>query len=77
MIFSNSLGWIGNLFFLWGVYSLGKKNIKGFYYNSIGNILYVVQSLILKNVPLLCLSIGLIILNIKGIVEWTRKKGKL
>lgn len=69
------LGWIGNIFFIWGVYALGKKNILGFYSNSIANALYLWQAIIMQNSPLLYLSLGLFILNIKGILEW-RKHGK-
>lgn len=69
------IGWIGNVFFLWGVYALGKKNILGFYANSIGNALYLWQAVIMNNPALMWLSIGLVMLNIKGVLEW-RKNGK-
>jgi len=67
------LGWIGNVFFLWGVYALGKKDIKGFHSNIIGNVLYAVQAILMNNMSLLILCIGLVILNIKGILEWGRQ----
>jgi len=67
------LGWIGNVFFLWGVYALGKKDIKGFYSNIIGNVMYAIQSILMINISLLILCIGLVILNIKGILEWGRQ----
>ena len=66
------LGWLGNLFFIYGVYKLGKKAVIGFYANSLANLLYAGQSIIMSNSPLLWLSIGLLILNIKGIYEWSR-----
>ena len=68
-----SLGWIGNVFFILGVYMLGDKNIKGFYLNTIANMLYVYQSILMNNQALLWLSIGLAILNIKGIYQWRKK----
>lgn len=70
------LGWIGNILFIHGVYNLGKKNISGFYTNGIGNGLYLIQAFILNNNPLIWLSIGLIILNIKGIIEWRKDEKK-
>ena len=66
------LGWIGNIFFILGVYMLGDKNIKGFYLNTIANILYIYQSILMHNPALLWLSIGLAILNIKGIYQWIK-----
>lgn len=66
------LGWVGNCLFLSGVYALGKKRIVGFYLNCIANILYLMQAIIMNNSPLLWLSLGLAILNVKGIIEWRK-----
>lgn len=70
------LGWIANVCFIYGVYTIGIKNIKGFYFNAVGNFLYVLQALNMNNGSLFWLSIGLIVLNIKGIYEW-RKEDEL
>lgn len=67
------LGWIGNILFVYGVWILGNKNIKGFYINSIANMLYAIQSLFMKNFSLFWLSIFLIIINIIGIYKWKSK----
>lgn len=67
------IGWVGNVFFIWGVYALGKKNIKGFYSNAFGNFMYVVQAYLLGIPSLFWLSWGLIVLNIKGIIEWRKE----
>ena len=69
------VGWIGNIFFLYGVYAIGNKNIKGFSANIIGNIMYVIQSLMLALPSLFVLSLLLILLNIKGFFSW-KKYGK-
>lgn len=66
------LGWAGNILFIWGVYALGNKNIKGFYANALANLFYVVQSILMNNPSLLWLSIGLLILNIKGVYSWVK-----
>ena len=66
------LGWVANVFFIYGGYALGKKNIKGFYSNGIANLLYVAQSYLMNNTALLWLSVGLIILNIKGVINWSQ-----
>lgn len=65
-----SIGWIGNIFFILGVYALGNKKTIGFYSNSVANLLYAWQSILMNNIPLFWLSLGLILLNIKGIYEW-------
>lgn len=66
------LGWVANVFFLYGVYALGCKKSIGFYSNSLGNVLYAVQAVMLLNSALFWLSIGLTILNIKGIIQWRK-----
>jgi len=67
------LGWIGNICFFYGVYTLAKKNISGFYINSFANLLYTIQSILMQNWALLFCSIGLLTLNIYGIVNWRKK----
>lgn len=68
------LGHIGNVFFLGGVYSLGKKKMYGWYSNILGNLLYAIQAYLMNNTPLIWLSVGLIILNFKGAWEWKNAK---
>jgi len=67
------LGWVGTILFIYGVWAVGVKRIDGFYANAIANLMYVGQSILMNNWPLFWLSIGLIILNIKGIYEWSKK----
>lgn len=76
MYLTQILGWAGNILFFCGVHALGKKNIIGFYCNGLANLLYAVQSIIMNNPALFWLSMGLIILNISGIVEWSKKGNK-
>lgn len=66
------LGWIGNLLFFYGVYSLAKKNILGFYSNALANISYAIQSIMMHNWALLFCSIGLLIINLYGIYKWQK-----
>ena len=70
------LGWIANILFIYGVWILGNKNVKGFYINSIANLLYVWQSILMNNLALFWLSIFLIIINIIGIYKWQFKRNK-
>ena len=68
------LGWIGTALFFYGVWALARKNIWGFFANSLANILYMAQGILMKNWPLVACSIGLFIINIYGVREWRRIK---
>ena len=76
MILYEIIGWISNLFFIFGVYLIAKKNINGFYCNILGNLLYAIQSTICSNYSLFFLSLGLIGLNIYSVFEWSKKEIK-
>ena len=65
-------GWIANIGFLGGAVLLAKKNIYGFHLQIIANILYLIQSLIMKNYSLLWLSLILVFINIYGILKWSK-----
>jgi hypothetical protein len=64
------LGWVGNIFFISGVYALGRKWVYGFHANTIGNLLYLIQAILMKNWSLFWLSYGLMVLNMIGIQNW-------
>jgi hypothetical protein len=66
------IGWVGNVFFIYGVYALGLKKVHGFHCNILGNLAYVAQGIMLGIPSLYVLSIGLVLLNIKGIIEWRK-----
>lgn len=67
------LGWIANIFFIYGVWIIGDKNVKGFYLNALGNLFYAWQAPLTNNHPLFWLSILLIAINLKGIYQWQFK----
>ena len=70
----NSIGWLANIFFSWGVYAIGEKNVAGFYANIVANLLYAVQGVMMGLHSLVILSILLTILNIRGIKQWKTSK---
>ena len=70
------LGWIANMFFVYGVWIIGNKNVKGFYLNALGNLFYAWQAPYTNNHPLFWLSILLILINLKGIYQWQFKNKK-
>ena len=73
MITPDFIGWVSNVFFVYGVYNIGIKKINGFYHNIVGNLGYVIQGVLLNVPSLVVLSIILILLNIKGVIEWKKK----
>ena len=68
------LGWIGTFLFIYGVWVIADKDVRGFYANALANLCYVYQSILLLNHPLFWLSIFLIIINLRGIYKWQFKK---
>lgn len=71
------IGWVANIFFIFGVYQIGEKKISGFYFNTVGNLLYVVQGYMTALYSLTILSIILVLLNIKGIYQWRKDESIL
>jgi hypothetical protein len=72
----NTLGWIGNIFFLYGAIALSKKHMSGWYAQILANVCYVLQSFYLNNNPLLILSVILIGINIYGIYNGKKLSNK-
>ena len=73
--FPQTLGWIANLLFIYGVFAIRKKHISSLWANMFANVLYVGQSFVLKNNSLFWISIILIVLNLLAIWEWRKKDG--
>lgn len=76
MITPDIIGWIGNIFFVYGVFALGHKQVRGFWCNMVGNILYAGQGAMLELPSLIVLSALLVFLNIKGVLAWTKTKNE-
>lgn len=69
------IGWIGNLFFVYGVWAIGERKVSGFYVNYIGNLAYLIQGAFLTLYSLIVLSSILMLLNVVGIVKWRKDNG--
>ena len=68
------IGWGGNIGFFLGAIYIARKDIKAFWWQIFGNALYAIQSLFLWNPSLFILSIILIVVNIVGWINWSKKK---
>jgi len=76
MPFTDIIGHIANFGFLYGAWALGKKRVSGWIAQALANVLYVIQSYHMANIPLLVVSIVLIGVNIYGYWSWTKKESK-
>lgn len=72
----NTIGWIGNIFFILGAIFLAKKWIVGWHCQILGNVSYVLFALLmgLEGMSLCALSILLIVINIFGLKKWSKKQ---
>jgi len=66
------IGWIGNIFFIYGAILLAQKNVWGFVFNLLGNLCYLLQGGIVKTPSLLVCSLALIGANVFGIWNWLK-----
>ena len=66
------VGWIGNVGFIVGAIALAKKKPSGFYWQILGNAMYLIQAYLLSVSSLIVLSIILIVINVTGIINWRR-----
>lgn len=76
MVFTDIIGHIGNVGFLYGAWALGKKKLSGWIAQIVANLCYAIQSIVMHNTPLLTVSIVLIGVNIYGYWSWTKKEKK-
>jgi len=67
------IGWIGNILFIIGALLLANKCKNGFWFNALGNILYIIQGFMTEMYSLFILSIFLIFINLYGILNWIRE----
>jgi hypothetical protein len=72
-MFEQTIGWLGNIFFLISGILLTKKNPIGWYGQFLANVLYVWQSILLNNPSLMWLSVILGLVNLYGVWEWNKK----
>lgn len=70
------IGWLGNLGFIFGAIAIAKKSVYGFHMQIFANVCYVIQSYLMKNTPLMAISLILIAINLISIYNWTKKEKK-
>ncbi|MFH0832083.1 MAG: nicotinamide mononucleotide transporter [archaeon] len=77
MILADWIGWISNIFFIAGAFSIARKNRFGFYVNGLGNMGYIIQGVMLKITSLWAISFILVCLNVYGLFCWKKPKKKI
>lgn len=70
----NTIGWIGNLFFILGAIFLARKWILGWVCQILGNFCYVIFAILMgiNGISLGALSMLLIVINIYGWKKWRK-----
>lgn len=69
---ANTMAWGANIIFIYGGIALGKKHISGWYAQIFANLIYIFQSIVVNNKPLLMLSIVLALISLKGLISWLK-----
>ena len=67
------LGWFGNVFILWFLYTVADGERKAYVFSIIGSILWLGQSLILQDPALIGLQIVIIGINGKNYIYFDEK----
>ena len=65
-------GWIGFLFIICGYYLNAKKHPDCFYIWGIGNILFLLYAIFINTIPLFCMSLFTLGMNIYGWTQWNK-----
>ena len=72
-VYLQLLGWVGNVFFVWGAWLLTQKRPRAYAVaNLIGNVAYVIQSSVYGNWSLVGLSILLGSLSVAILFKWEK-----
>ena len=67
------IGWIGNIFFLSAAILISRKIKYGFLFNIVGNSAYIFFGILAMKWSITILSIMLVLANIYGFINWSRK----
>lgn len=62
----------GMVLTLLSIYLLGKKNKAGFIFGALGSIFWIIFNIWVNTIPGLILSFLIVILNIKGYLNWKK-----
>ena len=72
-IYIEIIGWLGFLFISIGYYLNAKKHPKCFYVWGAGNLLFLLYAFLINSIPMFCMSIFTLGMNIYGHLEWHKK----
>lgn len=67
------LGWFGFVNLIIGYILNAKKQISCFYFWGLGNVLMIVYAYIISALPQIATAVVVLIMNIYGYYQWTRK----
>jgi len=72
-IIADVIGWIGNVCFIGGAVFIARKQLKGFWWQIGGNLMYFIQGVMFMCSSLWAISLVLISINIWGLYTWKTK----
>jgi apolipoprotein N-acyltransferase len=71
-LMTETLGWIGNIGFIWGCMEMARKHpVRSMIWNLVGNGFYIGMAILLGTPSLFCISLLLFIINCVGIYRWS------
>lgn len=64
------LGWIGNIFIIGGLWSVGNKNRDGFLLSIIGEAAYILRSVRVHDWSLAFVCVIFLAMAVRGYIKW-------
>lgn len=66
------IGWVAFLFTLIGMWRLGSKDYRGFFWAALGSVLWIVHAW--GDAPIVAVNVTLCSAHVVGLYRWTRNK---
>jgi hypothetical protein len=67
------LGWVGNIFIVTGLWLIGSKNRKAFYFSVLGEALWVIKSLYADQYDLAVICCVFAVLAVRSYISWGKE----
>lgn len=64
------LGWVGNIFIVTGLWLIGNKARKAFYFSIVGESCWIINALIRHDLALATICIVFLLAAIRGLIKW-------
>lgn len=75
-IYIDMIGWIGTIFYIIGILLIARKNIKGWYFALVGNLIYIGIGILIPMTSIIAINIIATGTSIYGIIKWKEDEKK-